>query len=226
MSIRDYGLQHWATVCSTWIWMAWNNCGRSPSTPMGRRVPSTLQGNCMVSRMCLVALLLLAKKVAFILEQPSSSLMFKHARLLAEPFCRFYLYPSWMAAFGGSSPKRTLFLVDQPYIGSKLSRQITRSEFVSSDDKTCTIVPADAVNVKKRVYSTTKLKQSQRYPQAYGKTVSSAYRSWRSIQPECQSDSSDSDYEMSVPDKWPDAQLRHLAGKLQARLAVSPSGHL
>ena len=131
-----------------------------------------------------------------------------------------------MAAFGGSSPKRTLFLVDQPYIGSKFSRQITRSEFVSSDDKTCTIVPADAVNVKKRVYSTTKLKQSQRYPQAYGKAVSSAYRSWRSIQPECQSDSSDSDYEMSAPDKWPDAQLRHLAGKLQARLAVSPSGHL
>ena len=70
---RDQGLQHWATVCSSWVWVAWDKCGRNLKTPMGGGSRSASRGNKMVSRMALVAMYLLAKGCSFLLEQPSSS---------------------------------------------------------------------------------------------------------------------------------------------------------
>ena len=48
-----------------------------------------------------------ARLVVFILEQPSSSLMFDHDGLLDKPFADFYLHQTWMMALGGKTPKRT-----------------------------------------------------------------------------------------------------------------------
>ena len=163
-SLRDYGLQHWATRCSSWVWIAWDKCGRSLSSPMGRDVPSVRAANCMVSRMCLLAMYMLCRGACFILEQPSSSLMKLHTRMRETPFKTMYEYSTWMCAFGAAAPKRGLLLVDSPLVGAQLSKSITRKEFLGSGSATTLTRPATRKHVKKRVYGTKTLKGTQAYP--------------------------------------------------------------
>ena len=223
-SLQDGGLQHWATVCSSWVWLAWDKCGRSIARPMGRSVPSTIRGNTMVSRMALLAMYGLCRRVAFVLEQPSSSLMFKHSRLRQRPFCDFFEYSTWMHSFGAPTPKRTILLADQPLIGANLSRTIRRSSFIGSGTATTTTKHACATHQKARVYGARSLKSTQEYPIGYGRAVVRAFRKWQLLVVEDCS-SSDSDYPDSVEDTWKDAKLSGVISALQTTMRSTPSGH-
>ena len=69
-------LAHWATVCSSWVWVCRATTKRSMLNPKGdTRHQFVTDGNVMVARMVLLVLVGLALEVQWILEQPSSSIM-------------------------------------------------------------------------------------------------------------------------------------------------------
>ena len=75
MRLKQGGLSHWGTVCSSWIWISRNTMGRSTYNPLGfNSVPSCRQGNIMVSRMALLLFVVVAKDGVWMLEQPRSSI--------------------------------------------------------------------------------------------------------------------------------------------------------
>ena len=85
-----------APVCSSWVWMNRHTSGRSIERPLGNVCRGYIKNaNRMVSRVALLCLLLTAKGVFWILEQPKGSLLEHHPRmqLLAR---RFNL---WRCAF-------------------------------------------------------------------------------------------------------------------------------
>ena len=70
---------HWATVCSTWVWMARASCFRHPDQPLGlpdRRSDAVIAANRMVTLMAMCILFIMANKGSWILEQPASSNMY------------------------------------------------------------------------------------------------------------------------------------------------------
>ena len=70
------GLQWFATVCSTWIWMCRASTGRRDEIPEGEvNHHSARQANKMVARCCLLICVGLALGIQWALEQPDSSLM-------------------------------------------------------------------------------------------------------------------------------------------------------
>jgi hypothetical protein len=79
-------LQHWDTVCTSWIWVCADKSKRSIARPMGGiDRPFVRKGNQMVSRMCLVGSYLKTKRNLLVLEQPGTSLMHHHKRFENPP---------------------------------------------------------------------------------------------------------------------------------------------
>ena len=77
-AIVQGGLAHWATVCSSWVWICRSSTLRTEDRPEGDpTVKSVKKGNMMVARMCTVLIILICKAVHWVLEQPASSLMTK-----------------------------------------------------------------------------------------------------------------------------------------------------
>ena len=53
-TLEPMGLQHWDTVCSSWVWMVRSVTRRTPLFPLGNVFNEfTAKGNLMVSRMVL-----------------------------------------------------------------------------------------------------------------------------------------------------------------------------
>ena len=71
------GLNHHATVCSSWVWMSRNSTGRSIPGNIGgfADCKGVLEGNCMTARVTLLLALASCKSIQWIVEQPASSLM-------------------------------------------------------------------------------------------------------------------------------------------------------
>ena len=79
----------------------------------------------MVARMTLVLLLLAAKSIYWVLEQPGSSLMSFHPKLVKVG--RFFGWTevrTWMCEYGGWSPKATILRGSAPWF-CKLGRKVT-----------------------------------------------------------------------------------------------------
>ena len=228
LSLARFGTQHFATVCSSWVWMAWDKTGRSIATPMGLSRPSTRRGNLMVTRACILGLIGLSRKAAYVLEQPSSSLMFNHTRQSQEPSSLFWKIYTWMLAFGGLTPKRTTLQLDQPLFAAELGRKLRRSEFLGTKRRTYTLKDADATHPQMRIYGAgKKIKQIQEYPIGYGRAVGRVARKWRDykLATETECVDSDSDYELAHADNWPDAKLGSLLKSLDAQMRAPRRGH-
>ena len=124
---RAGSLNHWGTVCSSWLWISRGTTGRSGWNPEGdRRSNSTRIGNCMVTRMTLMLFVLVSKKCLWVLEQPSSSLMsFYPTMVKFRNQMGWNEIQTWMAEFGGECCKPTT-LIGNPKWLSSLSRQISK----------------------------------------------------------------------------------------------------
>ena len=62
------GIQCFATVCSTWVWMSRSSTGRRADKPMGDFTPKVLEANAMVSRMVLMILFGVCRNIAWCSE--------------------------------------------------------------------------------------------------------------------------------------------------------------
>ena len=229
-------INHWDTVCSSWVWMSRRTSMRSYLDPLGNlRNEKVLLGNRMVARMIILSLFHLARMCVWLLEQPTSSLMRFHSYMPRLEFACAYMkrqngeqggiddIPTWMASFGGNTPKRSTLSGSHRAVLFPLYRTLSASErkalnAVSVVDERFAI---ENGQLKHKVTGRRKqLKQTQEYPPAYGVAVSTAYKKWLLSQPALSSpESSDSDYE-DVSPNWQLAELGPVAAALCAKVSA------
>ena len=147
---------HFATVCSSWVLINRGTSKRTETNVLGGPRPRhyVRLANVMVSRTALVMLFAICMNLDVILEQPGSSLMFKHFRIeqvlalsSSGGFLRSLRFVStYMGAFGCPNPKLTMLLGNTPWLerlkrttrfkkgGSKLSNHIV-NRFVDKNGK-------------------------------------------------------------------------------------------
>ena len=215
-------LAHWGTVCSSWIWMSRSSTGRAIVQPLGDRwSDSARAGNIMVSRMTLVLYLLVAKRVLWIVEQPSSSLMFLHPRLAQ--FRRWagdLEVTTAMADFGGNTSKPTTLRGSPPWL-PQLERKIsaqTRNR-LRVEGHALADVQVDEQG-RKHVTGNANLKGSQAYPRGYATTVAE-HLATQAVA--IDSSSSESDYEDNgYSSDWEDLNLNDVRPMIGQRVGDVP----
>eukprot|EP00969_Alexandrium_andersonii_P025110 1097310-Alexandrium_andersonii.AAC.1 len=101
-----------APVCSTWINLNMGTSGRSDALPLGRIYhKSVAAANMMVSRIVLLLVILTAKDVWWITEQPRGSRLEKHprwqwlVRWMLGNGRRMYKYSFYMCDHGADTRK-------------------------------------------------------------------------------------------------------------------------
>ena len=117
LRLLEKGLGHWATVCSTWVFMSRSCTGRTKERPYG--LPPGTHGitrdvqeaNVQVGSMVLVIMLLLARGCTFLLEQPMTSLM-DQCPILKCIGRKLHRFTTSMGSFGAATRKPTWLLSD------------------------------------------------------------------------------------------------------------------
>ena len=128
------GLQTFATVCSTWVWISRSSTRRSRQNVLGNQwIDNVAKANAMVSRMCLLICFLSARFISWILEQPASSLMVHHPRMRqikefskvesGAGLSEFHEVKTSMGAFGAATRKPSKLYSSEKWI-AKLERSI------------------------------------------------------------------------------------------------------
>ena len=223
---RKGSLNHWGTVCSSWLWIARGTTGRSGWNPEGsRRSNSTKLGNTMVTRMTLMLYLLIGKRCIWILEQPASSLMSYFptmVRLRNQAGCSWGEVQTWIAEFGGDDIKPTTLIGNAKWLHC-LTRTLSkesRKRIAVSD----MVIRYEGVDGKTKVVGNKDvMKQSQEYPLGYAQEVIKNLIENDVHEPDSDSSESDEDggYEAGFDDDsvWKDAHL----DKVLKLCAIHPS---
>ncbi|CAE7495841.1 unnamed protein product [Symbiodinium pilosum] len=100
-------------ACGSWGIPARATSMRSTINPYGRvGIECVDANNCLVSRLVLLILLMMAKHTQWVVEQPSQSLLPKHHRWdwLVNRIAYVYQQSLWMMLHGAPSPKPTLLM--------------------------------------------------------------------------------------------------------------------
>ena len=219
--LRMCGGSHWAPVCSTWIWVSRHNCGRSELCVLGSepRTPGVHVANTQVSRVAFCFLLLIAMSGTFVLEQPSSSLMCRHPRmLLIKRFlCQYNSWVhirTWMGAFGAETAKPTRLFSNDGYV-RKLNRQLSKAEKKALKDAsksdTATIGHLRKEAGLSHVTGASGLKLTQAYPREYGVQHQKAYASKNANVAQVELPD---DFAPAFRDLWLDCELSNVAKML------------
>ena len=152
-----------------------------------------------------------------ILEQPLTSIMNEHKRF---SLLSWEHLETWMGMFGAPTPKPTrIFTTDlAAIIGLKrtMPQHIREKLFHDGAPKaTYSYFKDGRVKTQPNVKV---MKESQKYPEQYGREVICEYLSWRAKQPSLVDiESSDSDYEVDSPPCWPEARLGPLTKTMLKR---------
>ena len=166
--LRPGGLVHWATVCSTWVWISRSSTRRSIIEPLGEgpRSDKVKSANMMVSRMAALWYFLIACTSYLILEQPGTSLMLHHPRvkaikdILGNDLMSVH---TWMGMFGAKTNKSTKLSSNHPSVQSLHRKMIGGLQF---EGKTATMDEFGKVTGNRD-----ELHDSQAYPDPYGTAV-------------------------------------------------------
>ena len=205
------GGAHFATVCSTWVWISRASTRRSLSEPLGAhpRTCKVEQANVMVSRVALLLLWLQAQGNLWFLEQPASSLMCHHPRMAqVKNVCQssWRHVHTWMGAFGARTPKSTrIWSASDAVYG--LHRTLSAEQKFDSTG-VATVSSSGAVS------GGPDLKGTQEYPEGYGQAVAQAWAQARKHKLQLQGDAdpeSDDETAADPEDLWEDAKLDSLA---------------
>ena len=209
------GLQTFATVCSTWVWISRSSTRRSPGNPLGNTSSDVVAGaNAMVSRMVLLILFLSARFIAWILEQPASSLMAQHPRMrmLKElnahsgtaGLSEFHETNTNMGAFGAATKKPTKLYSSEKWV-AQLSRSLPAG--YKPDPKVQTVTIANG-----KVSGGKDLKDTQAYPDGYGQELLRVWRaSRRTAAQRWPQDDVSEDSDEFEEDDWQDTGMQKLA---------------
>ena len=205
--LKWFAFAPFGTVCSSWVWVCRSTSGRTPLRPLGDSgCHSVAQGNLMVARMMFLYMIIAAKKICFILEQPSSSMMNRHPKVAAR---NFHSIHTWMACFGAPTAKPSRLYSDTPLVADKMKRSMTASIKQRCSSAGVTTVKKGEGVLQNQVMGGKKLKETQCYTREYAEAVTEAWLGWRDQQPAQPFDNeSDSESDIDgVDQEWDDAQL-------------------
>ena len=167
--IPGQSITHWGLLCSTWIYMSRNSTGRRLYNVEGKKsrgsTPARVrQSNIMASRVALALMYLVASNIIWILENPSSSLVFYYKRMVGLDACvRLWKCRTWLGAFGGPTRKNVCLWSNNPMVYN-LMRRLSYSTFTSR----ATTFQEDFFGW---VQPTPHLALSQEYPVEYAEQV-------------------------------------------------------
>ena len=111
--IQIGGLLWQGTVCSSWIWLARATTSRTWLLPRGdENVEAVWKGNIMAARSALLMAWSYSRNVNFVVEQPHSSLLWRHpamrwvATVASETNKTWHSVSMFMSRFGAKTPNR------------------------------------------------------------------------------------------------------------------------
>ena len=176
-----YGLDHWATACSSWIFLARASSGRSLAQPLGRTsIKWVREANTMAARVSLLMVVCMCLFQTTIHEQPQTSLLHRTPffrwmqQVIADKLFHWHEFVRvhiWMGAYGHQTKKGTELVASNQFALAlkKPIAPIDQLAFASS--LTSTSLPHDPATMRRRVMGASGLKQTQVYPAAYGAAV-------------------------------------------------------
>ena len=174
MRVRRGGLVWWAPPCSSWVFMSRSSTGRAVSVEGNPFNEAVQAQNILVRRLVHLLTLLIKRGVYFIVEQPRSSIMWKHP--VFKRFLRRWsgliedAHPQ-LGAFSLESRKDTILKGYAPHLSSKrLQRKMSRQQrrWMEDGHKTQTTIYWKEDGGVKRSRGTKKLKSTQAYPLGLG----------------------------------------------------------
>ena len=177
-TIKREGLAWWAPPCSSWVWMSRHSTSRTAVAPLGTRLrnhPSVVANNRLVSRLCILLDMCWKRGVYYIIEQPATSLMWQHPRLMALLQKHgAQTIVTEMGAFGGDYQKPSKLVRTHPLIASLVRLMTPEEKRAMQKRKKMYNVPISTLSIKngKSNYSGSKfLKATRAYPKQLGLAV-------------------------------------------------------
>lgn len=220
------GLQTFATVCSTWVWICRSSTLRSPQNPLGNTSsPAVAEANAMVSRMALLICFLSARFIGWVLEQPASSLMIRHPRMqmikefgqsdAGAALTEFHEVSTNMGGFGAATKKPTKLYSSEKWI---LHLHRTVPPGYKADPEVQTVTVKDG-----KVTGGRDLKETQAYPIGYGQELFRAWRQHgRSEALHCLQDDISENSDEYEEDDWHDTDMQGLVRAQNVRWDAMP----
>ena len=226
---RRSGMTWYGTVCSSFIFLNRGTSRRTRAEPRGTRwVGSVEAGNIMVTRTALLICLSFAKRLAFVLEQPSNSVMAWHPSLvwvrqqLRPLHCTWWSVQTYMGLFGGCTLKPHVLYSNETWI-QHVARAHPGSSF--QPKKSLCRKYTDSSGVA-RVSGGDDLKDSQTYTKQFGRAIAAAFKKHRlsySSDGMDTIDEDEADYEPDAQMAWGDGFFWEVLELLYAIKAESAS---
>ena len=169
------GILWLAPPCSSWVWMSRHSTGRNRGALGNQENENVVRQNHLVSRVCYLVALAWKRGLYFIIEQPSSSVMWEHPRLrkLLERINRkmgIHTANIHLGCFTLEQPKEVTLQGNAPHI-QRLSRRMTTEERALMRDnghRKPTATHWVSKDGKKRSRGSEDLKATQSYPTGFG----------------------------------------------------------
>ncbi|CAE7029540.1 unnamed protein product [Symbiodinium sp. CCMP2592] len=162
-------------VCSSFVPVNMGVSGRSILTPTGNpEISSVQKANVIVSRCCLLLLLVIAMEGTYVLEQPARSLMLNYPRLgqvirmTREIGSKAYTLNFWMRAYGAKSMKRTVILSNDMAVAALHHGKLSRSQRLQAKPAAIYYRGKDGT---RKFRGDKRLKDSQTYPPAFARAI-------------------------------------------------------
>jgi len=134
LRLRHHAICPLGPVCSSWVWVNRNSSGRSYLNPLGSAgVDYVENANCMVSRVVAILLIITYRCSTWIVEQPQSSLMFRHPRwqylirLAHENGWKIHRVVTYLGSFGAATRKPILLYSNNHGLLAKVWRPMPLS---------------------------------------------------------------------------------------------------
>ncbi|CAK9096788.1 Uncharacterized protein SCF082_LOCUS45422 [Durusdinium trenchii] len=160
-------------VCSTWVAVSRGSTHRHYFLPLGDpNSPSCNKANLLVARTCLALLLIIARGSTFVIEQPNSSLLYRHPRFNAlMRLTTVFKQSFWMSGWGGKTPKRTVLWSNSSAVRvfkTKPKHRVKRGKSLTDKYRDS--------SGKVRYKGNKNLRSSQQYPLRFGVRFGRAMR--------------------------------------------------
>ena len=176
MRLAPDGLAWFATVCSSWIWLASNSTRRTRANPLGRNDSESVRhGNVQVARSAVLMALCHAKAAWWGLEQPLKSLMAQHpAMAWVAKQIDWVEVSTVMGAFGACTLTPSSLFGNSGWLrGLHRTRP---KKFIPANNET---VIYEVVSGKKRVCGSKGLKRTQEYTTKFADKVLECFLKFR-----------------------------------------------
>ncbi len=178
LALKPGGLLWAAPPCSTWVFMSRSTFGRDIQVE-GNGLERTNAQNALVERLVLALEICTLLGSVWIIEQPTSSLMWEYPAMRA--LLRRHNAVEVrldMGAFGADSQKPTVLMGTAPYLRAMERRCAAEEKLMLRLEGAQTTVQYTDSKGKKRCQGTAELKATQQYPEGLGAVHALAFKEY------------------------------------------------